>query len=71
MYNPTLDGVDYILKRGDELAGSQASRYAGDYHETQKFGGSCDVMLSESVFRVLEGRRSIGRRRHPAPGQAE
>ena len=71
VYNPTLDGVDYILKRGDELAGSLATRYAGDYHETQKFGGSCDVMLSESVFKVLEGRRSIGQRRHPASGQAE
>jgi hypothetical protein len=48
-----------------------ATRYAGDYHETQKFGGSCDVMLSESVFKVLEGRRSIEQRRHPAPRRAE
>jgi len=71
VYNPTLDGVDYILKRGDELAVSLASRYAGDYHETQKFGGSCDVMLSESIFPVLEGRRSIGKRRHPTSGKAE
>jgi len=63
VYNPTLDGVDYVLKRGDELAVSLASRYAGDYHETQKFGGSCDVMLSESSFKVLEGRRAIGQRR--------
>lgn len=71
VYNPTLDGVDYILKRGDELAGPLATRYAGDYHETQKFGGSCDVMLSESLLKLLEGRRVIGKRRHPAPGQAE
>ena len=41
------------------------------YYETKKFGGNCDVMLSESIFRVLEGRRSIGERRRRGQRQAE
>jgi hypothetical protein len=61
IYNPTLDGVDYILKNGDELARSLASRKAGDYHEFQKFGGSCDLMLSESLLRHLYQRGLNGR----------
>lgn len=71
VYNSTLDGVDYILKRGDELAGSLATRYAGDYHETQKFGGSCDVMLSESILNTLQGRRSYRTRAASSYRQSE
>ena len=69
-YNSSLDGLDYILK-GSGLTESVASRYAGDYHELSKFGGSCDVTLSESCIRVLDGRRSIGQRRVQKPRKAE
>ena len=59
LYSPLLDGVGYVLKGGDE----EYRRAGGDFYETRKFGGNCDVMLSESIFSVIEGRRSIGVRR--------
>ena len=67
VYNSSLDGLDYILK-GSGLTESKAKRWAGDYHELSKFGGSCDVTLSESVCRYLGNRsrsgwRGIGRTR--------
>lgn len=61
VYNPTLDGVDYILKRGEEMARTLATRHAGDYHEFTKFGGSCDLTLSESVCNHLIQRQLNGR----------
>lgn len=67
VYSPLLDGVGYVLK-GCE---AEYQRAGGDYYETQKFGKNCDVMLSESVFRVLAGRRQIGRRRRQGQRQAE
>ena len=70
IYNPTLDGVDYILKRGDELTGSLATRWAGDYHELMKFGGSCDVMLSERLCRLVLNRMRSGQR-GKGPKEAE
>jgi len=60
-YNPTLSGVDYILKEGDEMARSFATRWAGDYHELTKFGGSCDLTLSESLVRHVIQRSFHGR----------
>ncbi len=79
-YVATLDGIDYILK-GKEMSESVASRWAGDYHELSKFGGSCDVTLSMSVIAYLDQRMSDGRRdkghelwrqtRHPALSTAE
>ena len=38
---------------------AECQRTGGDFYETKKFRGNCDVMLSESVFmfRVLAGRR--------------
>lgn len=66
-YSPRLDGVGYVLKGGD----AEYRRSGGDFYETRKFGGRCDVMLSESVFRVLEGRRSIGERRRRGQREAE
>jgi len=66
-YSPLLDGVGYVLK-GCE---AEYQRAGGDFYETRKFGGDCDVMLSESVFRVLEGRRQIGKRRRQGQRQAE
>ena len=59
VYNSSLDGLDYILK-GSGLTGSTAARWAGDYHELSKFGGSCDVTLSESVCRHLRNRSRSG-----------
>jgi hypothetical protein len=67
LYSPLLDGVGYVLK-GCEL---EYQRAGGDFYETKKFGGNCDVMLSESVFRVLAGRRQIGKRRRQGQRQAE
>ena len=66
-YSPLLDGVGYVLKGCD----AEYKRAGGDYYETRKFGGNCDVMLSESIFRVLEGRRQIGKRRRQGQRQAE
>ena len=66
-YSPLLDGVGYVLK-GCE---AEYARAGGDYYETRKFGGNCDVMLSESIFHVLEGRRQIGKRRRQGQRQAE
>lgn len=67
LYSPLLDGVGYVLK-GCE---AEWQRAGGDFYETRKFGGHCDVMLSESVFLVLEGRRQIGKRRRQGQRQAE
>ena len=61
VYNSSLDGLDYILK-GSGLTESTAKRWAGDYHELTKFGGSCDVTLSESVVRYLGNRFASGQR---------
>ena len=58
-YNSSLDGLDYILK-GSGLTESKATRWAGDYHELSKFGGWCDVTLSESVGRHLCNRSRSG-----------
>lgn len=67
LYSPRLDGVGYVLK-GCE---AEYARAGGDYYEARKFGGRCDVMLSESIYRVLAGRRSIGVRRHQGQRKAE
>ena len=67
LYSPRLDGVGYVLKGGDE----EYRRSGGDYYETRKFGGRCDVMLSKSIFGVIEGRRSIGERRRRGQRKAE
>ncbi len=67
LYSPLLDGVSYILK-GCE---AEYARVGGDYYETRKFGGNCDVMLSKSIFSVIEGRRSIGVRRRRGQREAE
>lgn len=61
VYDSSLDGLDYILK-GSGLTESTAKRWAGDYHELSKFGGLCDVTLSESVCRYLQNRMRYGLR---------
>ena len=67
LYSPRLDGVGYVLKGCD----AEYRRAGGDFYETRKFGGTCDVMLSKSVCRVLAGRRVIGERRRQGQRQAE
>jgi hypothetical protein len=67
LYSPRLDGVGYVLKGGE----AEYARAGGDYYEARKFGGRCDVMLSKSIFRVIEGRRSIGVRRRQGQRKAE
>lgn len=67
LYSPSLDGVGYVLKVGE----AEHARAGGDYYEARKFGGNCDVMLSKSVFSVIEGRRSIGVRRRQGQRKAE
>lgn len=67
LYSPLLDGVGYVLK-GCE---AEYARAGGDYYEARKFGGNCDVMLSESIFKVIEGRRQIGKRRRQGQREAE
>jgi hypothetical protein len=67
LYSPRLDGVGYVLKGGE----AEMRRAGGDFYETRKFGGRCDVMLSKSIFSVIEGRRSIGERRRRGQREAE
>ena len=67
VYSSLLDGVGYVLKGGE----AEYQRAGGDYYEARKFGGRCDVMLSKSIFGVIEGRRSIGQRRRRGQRQAE
>lgn len=67
LYSPLLDGVGYVLKGGE----AEYQRAGGDFYETRKFGGRCDVMLSKSIFSVIEGRRAIGQRRRRGQRQAE
>lgn len=68
LYSPLLDGVGYVLKGGD----AEMKRAGGDYYEARKFGGNCDVILSQSIIRVLEGRRQLsGKRRRQGQREAE
>jgi hypothetical protein len=67
LYSPLLDGVGYVLKGCDE----EYRRAGGDFYEMRKFGEHCDVMLSKSIFSVIEGRRQIGQRRRRGQRKAE
>lgn len=57
-WSNSLDGVDYLLK--ELQAEAVKIREAGNFYEAQKFGGSCDLMLSKSLVTVLQARRPIG-----------
>jgi len=63
VYEASLDGVEYTLKRASEIRECSGLRAAGHHYETRKFGNRCDVMLSESLVRALDGRRFIARTR--------
>src|SRR5262245_45524497 len=51
-YVASLEGFDYIMKG---LGSSE--RFSKDYHELTKFGGSCEVTLSESAIPYVNRRR--------------
>ena len=56
-FDPRLNGEGYILK---------CLGYAdpADYYESAKFGGGhCQLMLSDSVYRVAKTSRWMGERR--------
>jgi hypothetical protein len=57
LYSSKLDGVGYVLKG----CSNEFDRASGDFYEAKKFGLNCDVMLSESIFHVLKGRRGYRR----------
>lgn len=71
VFDALLDGVEYTLKavEATELA---AARAGANNYELHKFGGSCEIMLSKSIRRVLAGRRPlIGKRLRPTLDKAE
>lgn len=67
-YLQALDGVSYIMKGLGQDSGSIAARLAKDYHELTKFGGSCDVTLSESLVKHLAQRLREGPRSNERGG---
>ena len=59
VYDPTLAGVEYVLKGVDEVFASVAG---ANWYELNKFGQRCDVMLSMSLIRHMENRGRFGLR---------
>jgi len=66
VYNPALAGADYILKGLEQIQG--ASLQGANMYEFRKFGGPGNVTLSESVIRVVIGRRGIAKTRQQPRG---
>ena len=58
IYDPTLTGVEYVLKGVDEAYFSSGA----NWYELGKFGSRCDVMLSMSLIRHLRNRSRFGHR---------
>jgi hypothetical protein len=58
IYDSTLEGVEYVLKGVDEAYTASGA----NWYELGKFGGRCDVMLSESLIRHLQTRKGFGQR---------
>jgi hypothetical protein len=61
VYDPTLAGVEYVLKGVDEAYANVAG---ANWYELNKFGMRCDVMLSMSLIRHMENRARFGHRGH-------
>ncbi|MEJ0089959.1 MAG: hypothetical protein WDM80_09475 [Limisphaerales bacterium] len=59
VYDPTLAGVEYVLKGVDEAYNNVAG---ANWYELNKFGLRCDVMLSMSLIRHMENRSRFGHR---------
>lgn len=69
-FSSTLDGVEYVLKGCEEAFNAAQSRIGASEYELTKFGGSCDVMLSESLVRELFHKSRDGwRNRGPMPDE--
>lgn len=58
VYDPTLAGVEYVLKGVDEAFTTAGA----NWYELNKFGQRCDVMLSMSLIRRMENRSRFGHR---------
>lgn len=61
VFDSTLAGTDYILK-GLEQAQRSYDLQGANLYEFQKFGGRSDLTLSESLIRVVMGRRQLAKR---------
>lgn len=61
VYDPSLAGADYILKGLEQVRGE--SLKGANLYEFRKFGQAGDVTLSESLIRVVMGRRFIAKTR--------
>lgn len=60
IFNPLLNGVEYCTKC---LSG--VGTEGGDFYESQKFGfDGSELMLSNSLFRVIGGHRVVVERQH-------
>lgn len=55
VFNPGLDGVDYVLKGIEELKHQHSA--GASLYEFSKFSGASKVMLSESVILAIQGKR--------------
>jgi len=58
VYDPTLAGVEYVLKGVDQAAALSGA----NWYELHKFGAHCNVMLSKSLIRHMENRQRFGHR---------
>lgn len=58
VYDPTLAGVEYVLKGVDEAFTTAGA----NWYELNKFGMRCDVMLSMSLIRLMQNRSRFGHR---------
>lgn len=56
----TLPGAEYVLKGCEEAFNAGSTRVGASEYELTKFGGSCDVTLSESVVAMLRQRMRCG-----------
>ncbi len=61
-FDSTLVGVEYVLKRCEAVFNAARSRIGASEYELTKFGGSCEVTLSESLIRLIAGRSQSGQR---------
>ncbi len=60
VYDPTLDGVGYVLKGVD----AAFANLGANWYELKKFGQRCDVTLSLRLIRHMQKRSSFGPRGH-------
>jgi len=61
-FSSSLPGAEYVLKGCEEALNAGSTRVGASEYELTKFGGSCDVTLSESLVRFLSNRFMSGQR---------